>query len=119
MSENIIRSVWTSQLPRNVQSFLAGQTESNLEAAALCADRVAALSAGQDRLHDRFKELDSNSRGQGPRSKDSHPAFKSRRPVSKSPSRGDTTSTKCWYHHCFGARAKNCIPPCSYRQQGN
>ncbi|PNF14234.1 hypothetical protein B7P43_G12202 [Cryptotermes secundus] len=41
VSDNVIRSVWTSRLPRNVQSFLAGQNESNLEAAALCADRIS------------------------------------------------------------------------------
>ncbi|PNF17992.1 hypothetical protein B7P43_G17333 [Cryptotermes secundus] len=41
VSDNVIRSVWTNRLPRNVQSFLAGQNESNLEAAALCADRVS------------------------------------------------------------------------------
>ncbi|XP_023713904.1 uncharacterized protein LOC111867913, partial [Cryptotermes secundus] len=41
VSDNVIRSVWTSRLPRNVQSFLAGQNENNLEAAALCADRIS------------------------------------------------------------------------------
>ena len=41
VSENVIRSVWTSRLPRNIQGFLASQNESNLEAAALCADRVS------------------------------------------------------------------------------
>ncbi|XP_023711066.1 uncharacterized protein LOC111866394 [Cryptotermes secundus] len=41
VSDNVVRSVWTSRLTRNVQSFLAGQNESNLEAAALCADRIS------------------------------------------------------------------------------
>ncbi|XP_023724845.1 uncharacterized protein LOC111873962 [Cryptotermes secundus] len=41
VSDNVIRSVWTSRLARNVQSFLAGQNESNFEAAALCADRIS------------------------------------------------------------------------------
>ncbi|PNF27361.1 hypothetical protein B7P43_G02438 [Cryptotermes secundus] len=41
VSDNVIRSVWTCRLPRNVQSFFAGQNESNLEAAALCADRIS------------------------------------------------------------------------------
>ena len=36
VSDNVIQSVWTSCLPCNVQSFLAGQNESNFEAAALC-----------------------------------------------------------------------------------
>ncbi|XP_023723409.1 uncharacterized protein LOC111873161 [Cryptotermes secundus] len=41
VSGNVIRSVWTRRLPRNVQSFLAGQTESNSEAAVLCGDRIS------------------------------------------------------------------------------
>ncbi|PNF28675.1 hypothetical protein B7P43_G08236 [Cryptotermes secundus] len=41
VSDNIIRSVWTSRLPRNLQSILAGRNKSNLEAAALCADRIS------------------------------------------------------------------------------
>ncbi|PNF43124.1 hypothetical protein B7P43_G18075 [Cryptotermes secundus] len=151
LSDNVIRSVWTSRLPRNVQSFLAGQNESNLEAAALCADRisevdvrpalasvdeptdigalrqeiadlsrqVAALSTEQDRLHAGFKNLDTKPRDRGSSPKGSRPAFNNRRPCSRSPSRGDTTSSICWYHRRFGARAQNCTPPCSYSQQGN
>jgi hypothetical protein len=41
VSDNVIQSIRTSQLPHNVQSFLAGQNENNLEAAALCADRIS------------------------------------------------------------------------------
>jgi hypothetical protein len=41
VSNNVICSVWTSQLSCNVQRFLAGQNESNLDVAALCADRVS------------------------------------------------------------------------------
>ncbi|PNF31836.1 hypothetical protein B7P43_G08919 [Cryptotermes secundus] len=151
VSDNVIRSVWTSRLPCNVQSFLAGQNESNLEAAALCADRisevevrpalasvdgptdigalrqemadfsrqVAALSTGQDRLHARFKNLDTTPRDRGPNPKGSRPAFNNHRPGSRSPSRGDATSSVCWYHRRFGALAQNCTPPCSYRQQEN
>ncbi|PNF21359.1 hypothetical protein B7P43_G17730, partial [Cryptotermes secundus] len=151
VSENVIRIVWTSRLPRNVQSFLAGQNESNLEAAALCADRisevevrpalasvdgptdigalrqeiadlsrqVAALSTGQDRLRAGFKNLDTTPRDRGSSPKGSRPAFNNRRPGSRSPSRGDATSSICWYHRRFGALAQNCTPPCTYSQQGN
>ncbi|XP_023713819.1 uncharacterized protein LOC111867851 [Cryptotermes secundus] len=48
--DNVIRSVWTSRLPRNVQSFLAGQNEINLEAADLCADRIFEVEFGQRSL---------------------------------------------------------------------
>jgi hypothetical protein len=128
VSENVLRSVWTSRLPHNIQSFLAGQNETNLDAAVLCADRVsevgvqpalasvdqtldnatfiqevaelsrqvAALGAGQDRLHASFKELSHNPRDRGPTRQDSRPAFKNRRPSSRSP-RGDQAPTICWY----------------------
>ncbi|PNF28672.1 hypothetical protein B7P43_G08233 [Cryptotermes secundus] len=149
VSDNVIRSVWTSRLPRNVQSFLAGQNESNLVAAALCADRisevevrpalasvvgptdigalrqeiadlsrqVAALSTGQDRLHARFKNLETKPRDRGSSPQGSRPEVRPR--FRESPSRGDATSSICWYHRRFGALAHNCTPPCSYRQHGN
>ena len=41
VSDNVIRSVWTSRLPQNVQSFLGSQNKSNLEATTLCVDRVS------------------------------------------------------------------------------
>jgi hypothetical protein len=148
VSENVLRSVWTSRLPHNVQSFLAGQNETNLDAAALCADRVsevgvqpalasvdqtpdnatltqevaelscqvAALGAGQDRLHAIFKELSHNPRDRGPTRQVSRPAFENRRPSSRSP-RGDQAPTICWYHRRYGARALKCTQPCAYRQQ--
>jgi hypothetical protein len=151
VSENVLRSIWTSRLPHNVQSFLAGQNETNLDAAALCADRisevgvqpalasvdqtldnatlvekvaelscqVAALGAGRDRLHASFRELNRNPRGQRSTRQDFRPALKNRRPSSRSPHRRDSTPTTCWYHRRFGARAQNCTPPCSFRQQGN
>jgi hypothetical protein len=40
-SEDVLRSAWTSRLPHNVQSFLASQNETNLDAAALCADHIS------------------------------------------------------------------------------
>ncbi|PNF22346.1 hypothetical protein B7P43_G18280 [Cryptotermes secundus] len=45
VSDNVIRSVWTSRLLRNMQSFLAGQNKSNLEATALCVDRISEVKA--------------------------------------------------------------------------
>jgi hypothetical protein len=40
VSDELIRSIWSSHLPANVQAILAGQTEGNLKAAARCADRI-------------------------------------------------------------------------------
>jgi hypothetical protein len=45
VSENVLRTIWTSRLPPNIQTFLAGQNETELNAAALCADRMSEVGA--------------------------------------------------------------------------
>ena len=75
--------------------------------------QVAALSAGQDRLHARFKELDPNLRDRGPSPKDSRPPSTAASLAADPLSRGDTTSSIYRYHCCFGALAQNYTPPCS------
>jgi hypothetical protein len=39
-SDDLLRTVWTSQLPRDIQIALAAQPVVQLDAAALCADRI-------------------------------------------------------------------------------
>jgi hypothetical protein len=144
VSEIVLRSVWTSRLPHNVQSFLAGQNETNLDAAALCADRisevgvqpalatisqptedttlrqevaelarqVAALTAERDRLR-----TSSRPKYRSPTRQGTRPALRNRRPGSRSPARDEATPPTWWYRRRFGARAQNCTPPCSFRQQ--
>ncbi|PNF26385.1 hypothetical protein B7P43_G17346 [Cryptotermes secundus] len=121
VSDNVIRNVWTSRLPRNVKSFLAGQKEGNLEAAALCAGRISEVEVQSalvsvdeptdiDALRQEIAELSRQVAALNTEQDHLHPRFR------KSPSRGDTTFSICGYNRRFIARAQNCTPPCSYRQ---
>jgi hypothetical protein len=47
------------------------------------------------------------------------PGHRNRRPNSRSPFRGDTALTLCWYNCRFGAREQKCTAPCAYCQQRN
>jgi hypothetical protein len=40
VSDDLIRSIWSSHIPANIQAILGGKTEGNLKAAARCADRI-------------------------------------------------------------------------------
>jgi hypothetical protein len=55
----------------------------------------------------------------GPSTSDPRLGLRNRRPNSRSPVRGSTEPTLCWYHRRFGDRARKCKPPCAHRQQGN
>jgi hypothetical protein len=108
VSQKVLRSVWTSRLPHNVQSFLACQNETNLDAAVLCADRVsevgiqpalASVSQTTEKttIRQEISELasqvaaisaglnrrhasfeDPNPRDRGPTCQDARPAFSNR-----------------------------------------
>ncbi|PNF17276.1 hypothetical protein B7P43_G05236 [Cryptotermes secundus] len=135
VSGNVIRSVWTRRLPRNVQSFLAGQTESNSEAAVLCGDRISEVEvqpglAGVDEptdigtLRQEIAQLSRQVAALSTEQDRFYPRFTFPPRLQQPPARqqiplpGHTASSICWYHRRFGARAQNCTPPCSYRQQG-
>jgi hypothetical protein len=79
--------------------------------------QVAALSSEQDRLRTSFRDPPLSSRD--PCSSTRYPGLgpRNRRPNSRSPSRGDTSLTLCWYHRRFGARAQKCTASCAYCQQ--
>jgi hypothetical protein len=38
--DNLLRTIWTSQLPTDIQITLAAQSDVQLDAAARCADRI-------------------------------------------------------------------------------
>jgi hypothetical protein len=79
--------------------------------------QVAALSAEQDRLRASFSDPPLSSRN--PCSSITDPLLgpRNRRPNSRSPCRGDTAPTLCWYRRRFGVRAQKCTAPCAYCQQ--
>jgi hypothetical protein len=144
----LLRTIWTNRLPTKVRTTLACHPEIQLDAAALCADRITETvlppalaridqSTDTTELLRRIEELSrrvetlSTERNR-PRSRDrssssrdreysprDHPSNpRIRRPYNRSPSRHDAPTNFCWYHRRFGARAQKCTPPCAHQQQG-
>jgi hypothetical protein len=103
--EDFLRTIWSSRLPPKVQAILAGQPEGNtlLHRIEDLSRQVAAISAELAHLR---------AKSRNPRS-----CTRNRRSGGRPSSRDDATSTLCWYHRCYGARAPKCTQPCSYRQQ--
>jgi hypothetical protein len=124
----LLHTIWTDRLPTKVQTTLACHPEIELDAAALCADRImetvlppVLASTGQPtdttELLRRIEELSrrvetlSTERNR-PRSRDRSPSSRDRdysprdrpsnprirRPYNRSPSRHDAPTTFCWYH---------------------
>jgi hypothetical protein len=144
-----LRTIWTNRLPTNIRTTLACHPEIELDAAALCADRIteavpppALASIGQptdttellrriEELSRRVETLSTERNRPCPR--DRSPSYRDqdysprdqptnhgiRRPYNRSPSRHDAPTAFCWYHQRFGDRAQNCSPPCAHQQQGN
>jgi hypothetical protein len=137
--DNYLGILWTSRLPTNIRTILAGMPGVELDAAALCADRiietvspstVASISPGTDYtkllqiIRDLSRQLANlaaernRSDSKDLRSRSSNHRSNSRSSSThRSPSRHDTANTYCWYHYRFGARAQNCTQPCAFHQQ--
>jgi hypothetical protein len=47
VSDDFLRSIWSSRLLSNVQAILAGQHDGSLNAAARCADRISEVAPQQ------------------------------------------------------------------------
>jgi hypothetical protein len=143
----LLCTIWTNRLPTNIRTTLACHPEIELDAAALCVDRItetvpppALASIGQptdttellrhieelsrrvetlstERNRPRSRDRSPRDRDYSPRDRPSNPRI--RRPYNRSPSRHDAPTTFCWYHRRFGDRAQNFSQPCTYNQQGN
>jgi hypothetical protein len=142
VSDDLIRSIWSNRLPRNIRAILACQSEGDLDAAGRCADRIieaapqpalasvgpptekSALLQGKEVLSRQVAAIRAEqdrlrARNPHPSPRDPCPGPRTRRSGSRSPTRSDSAPSTCWYHRRFGARAQKCTPPCNYRQQGN
>jgi hypothetical protein len=132
--DDFLRSIWSSWLPSNVRTILAGQPKGDLDAASRCADRIIEVTPqpthasvaplpDSSALHQRIEDLSRQVAALStelahlrPSSKDLCPNNRKQHSGNRSPSREDAKSI-CWYHHCYGARAQKCTQSCSYRQQ--
>lgn len=142
--EALIRSIWVSRLPDNLQPILATLTRQSLSEVAELADNVFTVlptrptvaavtsSMSQDsHLHALIGKLTqqlSEVRGElasikqdlhaprGRRDSDSHSRSASRT-RSTSSSREPRPTGVCWYHWRFKRAASKCTAPCSWNQE--
>lgn len=141
--DDFIRSIWCSRLPGNLQTLIASQPTSTLEASADLADRVhdivapsihvAATSSTASvpgsmqsmaleiaELKAAVKNLTMQLKNQ-PRSRD-RPNRSNDRQRKRSRSRSQSSYRRfpnCWYHNRHGANATQCVKPCDFEKSGN
>lgn len=138
--EDFMRSLWSGRLPPNIQTVIASHPDMPLNKIAELADQIYEIappvihkqvaststhlqsSSIQTSLDAMAKKIDELSmevarlKTSGiPRSRPrSQPNYRRR-----SRSRSKTKSGICWYHSNFGAQAKKCVTPCTYRESEN
>ncbi|XP_068619285.1 uncharacterized protein [Battus philenor] len=140
--DSFLRTLWSSRLPHNVQTIIASQADTPLEAAADLADRVyeivptpaAHVVASTDnsismtdvmhQLAELSREV-ASLREQVTRSREygrsnSRDSGQQNRQHGRSRSRPRQQNPDfCWYHNRFGKRATRCTTPCKFVVQGN
>lgn len=131
--EEFLKTIWTSRLPRNIQTVIAAQPTSSLEVLADLADKIQDIAtpspqvaAAQEapgsnmdtmareiaELRKQLQNLSSQLNSQDRRSRPTQ-----RRDRSRSMTRSESHYRKfpeCYYHFKFGSDAKNCIKPCDF-----
>ncbi len=131
---SILRQLFLQRLPLDVQTILA-VSQGSIEELAELADKVMALRVTEtysvsknnipatdnriDRLEQLVAQLTSQlssiAVGDSRQSRNRWPSRDRRRSSSRSRDRRQPSpSGLCWYHNCFGARARRCARPCSY-----
>ncbi|GBP33730.1 hypothetical protein EVAR_17057_1 [Eumeta japonica] len=140
ISNDLLITIWTSRLPQNIQTVIAGQTAPTLELLADLADRVheiappslqvactSTVSAHASTLENltseiaelrrQMRQLTTHSYRQlRPKSR-GHPQGRSR---SKSCTRSDSSYRKyptCWYHSRYANKANKCVKPCDFKAE--
>lgn len=136
VDNQLLRSIWTSRMPKEIQPLLAIFKKSTLDELAEAADEaiqtmrgsrttiastkistpppswqseIAQLSAKFDALSRQVAE----SPGYRGRSSDRQRPRNYERRRSRTRSR-PRNSDYCWYHNRFGDKAKRCTSPCSF-----
>lgn len=136
--EDFLRTIWSSRLPSNIQTLLASQPHSSLEALADLADRVqdivlpprqvAATSSSTpgsvvESMASEIAELKRAVKNLTLQlDRQSRPQNRSRAGRSRSATRSNSNYRKfpqCWYHSKFGTKATRCQKPCDFGKAGN
>lgn len=136
VSEDLMRTIWSSCLPANLQAIVAMQKDNPLETIADLVDHVHDIApptiaqvtstvpeSAFNTMCRRVEELTSQvetlilkqQEESRSRSRD-RPNY--RRINSRSRSRSTTRNNSvCWYHRKFGASAKRCTTPCTFKSE--
>lgn len=139
VQDSLLRTIWASRLPQQIQAIIAGQDAIQLDDIAVLADKIAeatrptrlaaavaaptcsaAASQPPDKmtemmalLTDVLKRLPVAADSAGPSSQRRR-ARSSSRDRSNSRPRTQPRSDLCFYHQRFGKNAKKCSPPCQW-----
>ncbi|GBP11546.1 hypothetical protein EVAR_70418_1 [Eumeta japonica] len=140
ISNDLLITIWTSRLPQNIQTVIAGQTAPTLELLADLADRVheiappslqvactSTVSAHASTLENLTSEIAELRRQT--RQLTTH-SYRQLRPKSrgrpqgcsrsKSCTRSDSSYRKyptCWYHSRYANKANKCVKPCDFKAE--
>lgn len=142
-AEDIVKQIWSNQLPIAIQTVLASQPSHSLEQLADLADRIQELTAPPAvAMTSAVAQVNGNSSNeiaelrkmverlamkideQSRPSRRPHDRSRPRRRQSPARPRSRSNSSYrkypiCWYHFKFGPKAHQCITPCDYGKSGN
>lgn len=140
--KDFIRLIWASRLPPNFQFIIASQSDSTLEAVAELADHIHDLApagiqvaststARPEKTNDdlsrkvselarQVEALTTQVRNQArPTRSHTRNRSRSRQRSSSRHSRRPDDHPYCWYHYCYGSKAKKCVTPCAYKSENS
>lgn len=129
--EDLLKSLWSSQLPRAIRTALLTRPDLNWKDSAEIADSIAeavpevsthaieqptptssALERQIEELSQQVAAINSNNLNK------SAPAQQRTWKTDDRRSRGINPEV-CWFHREFGKNARNCRQPCAFKAQGN
>lgn len=142
ITDDFLRTIWTSRLPGNIQTVLAAQPTAELETLADLADRIhdivpsASQVASASTSTDYGSKIDAMAReiaelrqqlrncnlGNRDSSRSRPRSRNHQRERRRSSSRSQSSYRNhpiCWYHSKHGDKAHRCIKPCDYEKSGN
>lgn len=142
-SDDLLKSLWLSRLPNNIQIILAASNE-DLTKLASMADKINELvipgcinstqvnSPPAPSIEKQVAELSKQVNELSALLHDSRqrPRFRNNRNQSRNRERSQSrrrisrqykepSNGLCFYHTNFGVKARKCSPPCSFQQSGN
>ena len=135
--DDFLQTIWTSRLPKSIQTVLAAQPAASLEVLADLADRIQDIAPPtpqvastsyapgssidsmakeiaelRKQLQNLTTQINGRSRSRTRNnSRGRSPSARSQASYNKFPN--------CWYHSKFGDKAKKCIRPCDYKARKN